>query len=869
MIKRKYTYEELEEKIAFLEHQAIKSRVIEQELLEKQTLLRGQNLALVRKSIELSDVKLQLEDVLASLRTSENTLATVLANSPDTIVAVDADYSIIYVNRTLPGCTLPLRVGGSFCEHMSSEGQRLYRQAIDTVFASGQATAIEWKIMVPGGGSIEVESRIGPSFQDGRVASVVILTSDISPRKQLERDLQQSFGELEEFNRRLEESVLKTEQMAAEARDANVAKSQFLANMSHEIRTPMNGVIGMADLLLETALDTEQRKYAQTIIRSARSLLKIINDILDFSKIEANRFELEHSDFELCDLLMEISGILGIEAHESRLELSVHVAPEIPTSLIGDSGRIRQILVNLLGNAVKFTPVGGEVGVKLKLQQETDRFVVVQFSVFDTGVGIPPEQVDSIFEPFTQADGSTARKYGGTGLGLSISNHLATRMGGRINVESHPGEGSVFSFNIVLEKQSVQHAPRTLALEHDVILACWSDVLAGSLKDTLGLWGCGCRRVEGYSEVPDILRQSGSGGRFILFLDMRCFGLECEGLIEYIEALKEFTGLRIILLVSVGNREEEFSEICGGNCLFLEKPVQRDELFLMLSDTIERMPPARCESAEPQSLLPATAPTAGLVVLIVEDSPVNQQVAVAMLRKLGCEPDVASGGREALELMRTTAYDMVFMDCQMPEMDGYEATGRIRSGSGMKSSRNVPVVAMTANVMKGDRERCIASGMDDYIAKPLQKSDFRRVLSHYFPLWESGGVGRDGEGDAEENASGNAVGVFLLQDVLQRLQNDREIVRIIIHQFLEETAEQIASIVTAARQSDPARFRLLAHTLKGAASTVGAAELSRHAAMLEDAERSKDLERVENLLGNLHDQFLVFKNEVARIDWLS
>jgi len=176
---------------------------------------------------------------------------------------------------------------------------------------------------------------------------------------------------------------------------------------------------------------------------------------------------------------------------------------------------------------------------------------------------------------------------------------------------------------------------------------------------------------------------------------------------------------------------------------------------------------------------------------------------------------------------------------------------------------------MTANVMKGDRERCIASGMDDYIAKPLQKSDFRRVLSHYFPLWESGGVGRDGEGDAEENASGNAVGVFLLQDVLQRLQNDREIVRIIIHQFLEETAEQIASIVTAARQSDPARFRLLVHTLKGAASTVGAAELSRHAAMLEDAERSKDLERVENLLGNLHDQFLVFKNEVARIDWLS
>ncbi|MDT9545952.1 MAG: response regulator [Chlorobium phaeovibrioides] len=863
MTKQKPTYEELEERIAFLEQQAIKSRVIEQELLEKQALLRGQNLTLVRKSIELSDVKLQREEALLSLRTSENTLASILANSPDTIVAVDADYCVIYVNRSLPGCTKPLMVGGSFCEQMSSEGRELYRETIRRVFASGQATSLEWKVMVPGGGAVEVESRIGPSFHDGNVTSVVILTSDISARKQLERDLQQSFDELEESNRRLEDSVLKTEQMAVEARDASVAKSQFLANMSHEIRTPMNGVVGMADLLLETGLDSEQRKYAQTIIRSARNLMNIINDILDFSKIEANRFELEHSAFELCELLLEISGILGIEAHESRLELSVHVAPEIPTSLKGDSGRIRQILVNLLGNALKFTPAGGEVGLKLVLQQETDRFVVVQFSVFDTGIGIPPEQVDSIFEPFAQADGSTARKYGGTGLGLSISNHLATRMGGRINVESHPGQGSVFSFDIVLEKQPVQNVPRSLAMKYDVLLACWSDVLAGSLKDTLGLWGCGSRRVKDPSEVPDILQQSGSDERSVLLLDMRCFGLEGEGLIDYIASLKEFTGLRVVLLVPIGSRKEQFAGMSEGNLLFVEKPVQRDELFIMLSRTIGEEPVSRA-AIEPASSVPTANYTAGLAILIVEDSLVNQHVAVAMLQKLGCEPDVASRGSEALELMRQKSYDLVFMDCQMPEMDGYEATRRIRSSSGMKSSRNIPVVAMTANVMKGDRERCIASGMDDYIGKPLQKSDFRTILSRYFPLWNGGGVSA-----AEESAASCTEEVFLLDDVLQRLQNDREIVRIIVRQFLEESAEQIASIVTSARQSDLARFRLLVHTLKGAASTVGAAQLSRYAARLEEAERIKDMALVGELLGNLHDRFLVFKQEVARTGWLS
>ena len=557
----------------------------------------------------------------------------------------------------------------------------------------------------------------------GQPSHLIGTNWDITVQKKTEHDLIETNISLEEAGNRANELMIQAE-------TANIAKSAFLATISHEIRTPMNGIIGMAGLLLDTNLTDEQRQYAKLLRTSGDSLLALINEVLDLSKIEARKMELESDEFDLVELLREIVDLMKVQAREKKLAVTLDLGDGIPRKTVGDAGRLRQIIVNLAGNAIKFTDKGA-ITIRAEIAEDAPDSSLILFSVIDTGIGIPKEKRGSLFLPFSQLDNSSTRKYGGTGLGLAISRQLVELMGGKIGVESVEGNGSTF----------------------------WFTVRVGKV-------------------LPDAA---------------------------------------------------ESGETTRTTC----KSVAVDE-----------------------NLKPFKRPYR---VLLAEDNTTNQLIAVKLLEKIGITPDTVANGSEAVSAITgaKNPYDLVLMDCQMPEVDGYEATRRIRARQAMNEAKRLPIIAMTAHALQGDREKCLEAGMDDYLSKPVNMAELYRVLTHWLPIEVSDQKGLDQRNGSVLDAVFGSDSSAIFDDVAfaSRTMNDKNLARLVIETFMEDIPAQLAKLSQAIENGDRKAIELQAHRIRGAAANLSCSIMYNRAAEIESVTRDNDLGRAAALLSDLQESY--------------
>jgi two-component system, sensor histidine kinase and response regulator len=788
--------------------------------------------AIATATLLVAGIRLTLTIREAQARNSSR-FRSLIDNLSDLIVVTEADFQIAYITPSskrvldyaptdLQGNSLTNIVHPDDTDTMVGHLRRLTAQTAET-------TTVATRVRHHNGTWRTIAWTATNLLDDPSVRGYVLNGSDVTDARRATEDL-------------------------ATARDTAMAatrlKSEFLASMSHEIRTPMNAVIGLSELLLGTTLDREQHEYASGVNTAGEGLLAIINDILDFSKIEAGKLELEIIDFEPSLLLEDVAALLGETANGKQLELLAHPYPDLPTIVRGDPTRLRQVLVNLVSNAVKFTSTG-EVVLRAKPVSDDGQRAVVRFEVSDTGIGIASEDRRRMFEPFAQADASTTRRFGGTGLGLAIVRQLVELMGGQLGLDSEVDRGSTFWFELPFGHATTQ-ATSTAVPEFGALHAIVVDDNATNrliLRQQLGSWGIRPDEADDALSALAQIRAAATHGHVYDFaiLDLNMPGMDGLELARAIKTDPATAGAKLFLLSSSGRVAKDVAVGLSGT---LAKPVRQSELFNCLIEGLQMHNLDPTNPTEPSPISESPSLDRG-VVLLVEDNTMNQLVATRMLAKLGYRADVANNGREAIDAITIGAYDAVLMDCQMPEMDGYEATRQLRraeSGTG----RHLPVIAMTAAAMAGDREACLAAGMDDYITKPVSVDAIAAVLDRWTAPKPAPNAEPTGTQPAADEPILDPERFAVLRDLDA---GDGDLIGTLVHEFLNDGTQLLAAIREAIAEGDPQAVERTAHTLKGSSANLGAVRLARICGKIEALGRAAALGTAPRLVDEATTEF--------------